>query len=389
MNQVNPLPNEKDLLAQRAAEWLIELSSDAVSSERIAEWIQWLEADKAHKRIFEQIEVVSRLSAQLTQVRWPTDEEVARDEYAGDQSLGTWLERRAPLAYSGDARSSPPSWVLARKRTFGLAGSILLLATVILGWLYGPLLGVALWGDSQIPLSTAVGEVRTLSLPDGSVVTAGADTALAVVLRKHSRLVTLDHGEAFFRVAKDRARPFTVRVGSAAVTAVGTAFDVRQTKSQTKNGAVVAVAEGAVRVSDRPTDFPGVWQLPWSRTNYSISDLVKAGEAWSIDSDQARPQVIAVDPDFVAGWREGRLQYFNERLDVVAADLARYSGRQIIVGGEAARLRITGVLSEKNIDGWLLSLETTLPVRVLHRPDSTVSIEYQNTNKAFDPAPKH
>ena len=50
------------------------------------------------------------------------------------------------------------------------------------------------------------------------------DTTLDVRFQKTERAVKLDRGEAWFQVAKDRARPFVVAAGGIRVQAVGTAF---------------------------------------------------------------------------------------------------------------------------------------------------------------------
>src|SRR3546814_16020939 len=58
------------------------------------------------------------------------------------------------------------------------------------------------------------------------------------------RQIALKSGEAWFQVAKDRARPFVVEIGDVRVRAVGTAFSVRREA----NGVDVQVTEGVVEV---------------------------------------------------------------------------------------------------------------------------------------------
>ena len=45
-------------------------------------------------------------------------------------------------------------------------------------------------------------------------------------LEPNARVVNLDHGEAYFEVAKDKRRPFIVNAGNKRVIAVGTRFSV-------------------------------------------------------------------------------------------------------------------------------------------------------------------
>ena len=218
-------------------------------------------------------------------------------------------------------------------------------------------------------LATRVGETRTISLPDGSIISAGADTVLVATLLKRSRTVVLSTGEAYFRVVKNPGRPFTVRAGDTTVTDIGTAFDVRRTLS---GGVVVAVAEGVVNVATRQTrEHIGSIEKP-----RLAAIQLTAGQRLALESFAALPQLSSVKPNWVGAWRDGRLQYVDEPLNGVVADLARYSDRRIMIADPTlAHLRVTGVVSLQNIDGWLASLQATFPVRVVSEANGTRIIE--------------
>ena len=51
---------------------------------------------------------------------------------------------------------------------------------------------------------------------------------LRVAFTRDRRDIDLAQGEAWFEVARNRNRPFTVHAGPVRVQAVGTAFDVRK-----------------------------------------------------------------------------------------------------------------------------------------------------------------
>lgn len=351
---------ECDPLLQKAVEWFLELRSDSVSGERIADWQQWLSEDAAHRQAFQRIESFWRLIDEAS-AHWPTEAEVAGDSYSGSESITAWRARSVPAA--GPASEAR---LAGRGRRSGLgavvAGMALAAAAVVLILAYWPILIVRVEGGSRVVVDTTVGETRTITLPDGSVVSAGGETSLVATLLGHSRTVMLSHGEAFFHVAKDRSRPFTVHAGSTAVTAVGTEFDVRRTLGFV----VVAVAEGVVRVAaplqgNESTPAPG---------------RLSAGQQLTLEPFHVPPKLSSVDPTWVAGWREGRLQYVDEPLDSVVADLARYSTRRITIEDpNVARLQVTGVVFVQNVDGWLSSLEATFPVRVERQADGSVAIE--------------
>ncbi|UII24172.1 FecR family protein [Fulvivirga ligni] len=72
------------------------------------------------------------------------------------------------------------------------------------------------------------GQKSKVILPDGTVVNLNSESSIAYNkdFGKTFREVELA-GEAFFEVAHDKSRPFTVRSGKISTTALGTAFNVR------------------------------------------------------------------------------------------------------------------------------------------------------------------
>lgn len=349
---------DQDPALHAATEWFFELRTSDVPPERINEWQQWLTADARNRKAFERVESFWRMDSQAVSARWPTEAEVSGDAYDGEISISQWRQSPASGRH-GLARRKPLHLALAA----GLA-----VAAAALGWValerWSPLQAL-LSGESRLTVNTAVGEKYALRLSDGSVLDAGGDTAIVVRFGSRSREVRLERGEAFFHVAKDAARPFTVQAGHATVTAVGTAFNVRKSQERV----VVAVSEGAVRVIT-PTPSAG------SGDTSSPPGRLEAGQQLSVESAGKTLEVSPVDTASVAGWRQGRLQYLNEPLETVVADLARYSTRDIrIDDAGVAGLRVTGIVFEQNIDGWLASLQATFPVAVIRGQNGQVTLK--------------
>lgn len=360
---------EEDPLLKQAVEWFLEMRSDDVSGERIAEWQQWL-SHATNRQAFGRVEALWHLTDGAT-ASWPTEAEVTADGYSGTESVAGWRLR-------SEGRSSLPirsrlghQWIWRRLGTT-LAGVAAAAAVAFVAITYWPTISVALQEGSRITLTTGVGDKRTIRLPDGSVISAGADTDLVATLLERSRTVVLSHGEAYFHVMKDPNRPFTVRAGDATVTDVGTVFDVRRTL----NGIIVAVAEGMVNVATQPPRdrLSSIEHL--NGTHGLTAIQLTAGERLALEPFNTLPQLSSVTPNSVGGWRQGRLQYVEEPLDSVVADLARYSDRRIIIATPAlANLRVTGVVYVRSINGWLDSLQATFPVRVQSQADGTTIIE--------------
>jgi transmembrane sensor len=344
---------EHDSLLQEAAQWSLELSSGDIPAERIGQWQQWLAASEAHRAAFDRIHstwgAIDRYATGI--VAWPSDAEVASDAYDGSVSVSDWRSRVSRKRAVGRRR-----WL-----TVGLAAAAALTALAVL-----PVMrSMQLAPPVVTVVETASGENRDVPLSDGSVVSAGAQSVLWATLTRDSREVTLERGEAFFRVAKDPARPFVVKVGATTVAAVGTAFNVRRAGERV----VVGVSEGIVKVDARVAGAQP--QRPVIRTA-----RLSVGQQLSIDASDGSANVQTVDAIGIAAWREGRLQYRNEPLRSVIADLTRYSARDIVIANpQIADLRVNGTVFASDVDSWLQSLETALPVRVVRAPDGSVRLE--------------
>ncbi len=99
--------------------------------------------------------------------------------------------------------------------------------------------GVAAWLSGETRYATDVGERLDVVLADGTVLTLNTDSRLAVRYRGDRREVRMDPGQAYFDVAHDPSRPFSVEGGGRRVTALGTRFTSRTPKrrSTLKQGA--------------------------------------------------------------------------------------------------------------------------------------------------------
>jgi len=120
-----------------------------------------------------------------------------------------------------------------RKLRFAAAACCLALA--------GLIASIALTSNT---IETHASEWRTVQLADGSTVSAGPNTLLQVEYSEGARRISLQRGEAMFKVSKDASRPFIVDAGAAVARAVGTRFGVERREDRIR----VTVAEGKVAV---------------------------------------------------------------------------------------------------------------------------------------------
>lgn len=206
--------------------------------------------------------------------------------------------------------------------------------------------------------TTAFGEQKTVTLPDGSEVHMNVSTELVLHYQAHRRQLTLLKGEAMFAVQSDKNRPFIVDAGQVQVEVTGTVFNVRR---HAEGNVEVAVTEGSVQVSSGP------W---WNRKQASLTSgmLAQGGEdqAWLVQ----RTDVAAR-----TAWRQGKVVFRDQTLDEVVQEMNRYLPEPIeLMDEKLKRLRMAGVFNIEDAQGFLMALQEQLPVTVVRRSDGRVGL---------------
>jgi transmembrane sensor len=142
--------------------------------------------------------------------------------------------------------------------------------------------------------TTAASETRLLPLDDGSVVQLSADTEVLVRMTAAERRVVVFRGEAFFVVAHEANRPFTVSSAGTKVHALGTEFSVRRTSTEV---ARVQVVRGSVAVTDSGLSFDGMVPMPLKAVNTLL-----AGDIATVRDGRILEQLTR-NPDLGVGGR--------------------------------------------------------------------------------------
>jgi len=322
-------------VADEAAEWLATCSDPSADAADRAAFVDWLRRSNLH------VEEFLRLSALMQRVsgaEWPRDridELVARAlESPNVLPLGRAGERN-PARHDGTGTAGDRE-AGARMRPWAIAASVTLVLAAAAALGIGAF-GLGVFGEAGTRYSTSVGEMRSIVLPDGSVVDLNTRSSVRARFNSKVRLIELETGEAIFKVTKDPARPFRVVAGDTEIVAVGTQFNVYAAQART----VVTVLEGRVRVTDRaaaPADRP--------QGAAFVQPAVELGSGEQAVIAPRRPiaRVALADPMRVTSWTERRLIFEDATLASVAEEFARYSARVITVADPAlAQRQITGV----------------------------------------------
>jgi transmembrane sensor len=240
------------------------------------------------------------------------------------------LKRPAPQAMRPQARTS------SRPRAFWAVAAAF---AVMLGG--GAYLAWRLQFDQAY--ATDIGRIRAVHLADGTQMELNTNTRLHAYVTDAARTVTLESGEAFFDVVHDEKRPFVVYAGNRRITDIGTRFSVFRNGDDVR----VTVQEGRVRVETLNSASP------------TAPVLVQAGRI--VVAKDNETLVLAKCGKEIAdslSWRSGRLVFAQQTLAEAAEQFNRYNVRQIVVEGNARKIRIGGSFKADNVDVF---------VQLLHR----------------------
>ena len=181
---------------------------------------------------------------------------------------------------------------------------------------------VGIFRELEADYRTGTGESERVALPDGSTLQLDTDSAVRISFEATKRRIALLRGRAFFEVAHDPARPFAVAAGDVEALALGTRFEVRRDDAQV----AVSVVEGAVAIRRRGRAAP--------------DDALQAGEGATIALSTGAVQRMAVAPDAVGTWREGRLVVDGWSVAAVLDELGRYHRGMILLRDDALGARL-------------------------------------------------
>jgi transmembrane sensor len=336
-------------IVSEASTWFIEFRAGDVTGEARTQFIEWLRRSPEHIQAYLDI---SRLWAELP-----------ASNAAGQFDIGALIEdarRSADVISLAPGHSpSPTTFSVLRPKTRWQRRSVQLAAaaTVLLA-----VVGVWLWRGTEASdaYATAIGEQRTIQLADGSTIELNSQSSVQVRLAEHRRDVMLLEGQALFRVAKDRSRPFVVHAGDAEVRAVGTEFDVYRKQG----GTVVTVVEGRVETNDE-SGAPPI--------------LLSAGEQLTVAPHMVT-KPMRTDTAVATAWLQKHLVFEETPLSDVAEQFNRYSRRPLVIDDHTLQqVKISGIYSSTD-PASLINFLRSQPGILVIETDKRVRISRHDSN---------
>lgn len=322
-----------DQIESEATEWLVLQTAGRLDPAETLLFENWLQRSAQHRAVYERM-------------RQTWDALAALQQTPGDL-----------LRHTADLHAKPRLPPIARRwlaPALAIAASLLLVVGLTAAWIGNPV--AALIAD----YSTAPGEIRGVTLPDGSRLELGPSSAVNLHFSNTERRVELLGGSAYFNAvpqAMATGRPFIVDTGTLSAQALGTQFLVERLPS----GDGVAVVEHNVAVTTKPSGGdPQVMVL-------------SPGQALRYRKPMSAPDMASLNPQEIAPWRAGNLVFHQMPLHEVVAELNRYRRNRILLANDDLSTRVvSGVFRIGEPDGALRLIADELGLRVTALPFITI-----------------
>ena len=186
-------------------------------------------------------------------------------------------------------------------------------------------------GNEQLTISTAIGEEYHAFLPDGSEIWLNANSEVVIPsnFNQTYRDLNLKKGEAYFKVAKDKTKPFRVFAANTKIEALGTEFNVNY-HEENKNVKAFLV-EGSISI-----------------TKKSGQSIIKPNQLYQIDELTDVSSVNEIEnPSTQYAWKTGYFEYANTPLPEILEDLSKWYNFSYEIDPKYKHKTLTGKISRK------------------------------------------
>ncbi|MEM6737571.1 MAG: FecR domain-containing protein [Bacteroidota bacterium] len=205
---------------------------------------------------------------------------------------------------------------------------------------------------------TTKGQKSTVHLKDGSVVMLNSETTIRFpkYFSDTARIIFLE-GEAFFEVAEDKSRPFTVIANGISTTALGTSFNIRSYDETCK----VSLVTGRATVYRNS-----------SVKNY----FLEPGEAVCFKrGGEPEMTVFSRDKDFL--WTKGIILFDDNSFDEVLDKLKRWYNVDFHIENQRNTKEYTGKFQNASLEHILKSMSFTLGFEFfIHEKQVTIIFDH-------------
>jgi ferric-dicitrate binding protein FerR (iron transport regulator) len=200
------------------------------------------------------------------------------------------------------------------------------------------------------------GVKANLTLQDGSKVILNSGSTLKYVKNFDSNQRVLElSGEAYFEVAEDQSRPFSVKTGSVTTTALGTAFLISSYENEPLD---IALLNGKVAVS---IDF-----------GHEQEVMLTKGEGLKVDLRSKEVQSESFDPEKILAWTRKTIIFEKVSMFEVRRVLENWYGVKIEFQNRPSNdLEISGKFTDQSLENVLEGLSHSARFEFKFEKDKT------------------
>jgi ferric-dicitrate binding protein FerR (iron transport regulator) len=247
-------------------------------------------------------------------------------------------------------------------KVYGIAATILLLITA----------GTFFFKQDELKESfiyivcTGNQDKNILTLDDGTRIKLGAGSRLTYPdkFSQERRTVQLE-GQAFFDVAKDLERPFSVETGNVVVTALGTSFEVFHDKHN--NSIETILLSGKVKVEQKD-----------HKSKEPISNILYPNQKLTVSLNTGEVSINAENADKYSAWRNyNGLDFTDKKLSVIIPRLEYWYGCRIEYDSEIIPdERFTFKVKDESLDRILQLMSQSAAIKYKKNEDNSVYTLY-------------
>lgn len=232
-----------------------------------------------------------------------------------------------------------------------------LLLSISVFILIGSLIYILPWSKWQADQSTTVGEIKSLTLDDGSQLILASDSSVNINFNQRTREIQLIQGEIYIKTAKDyqQHRPFFVKTQYGQIEALGTQFIIKQDQNEKTK---VKVYEHAVAIYPKDKH---------SRT------VLQQGHKIAFN-DQVLSNTYAIKQQ-KPYWTQQLLVVENWSLKKVMHELYRYRQGIYFIDPALDKIQVSGVFSLKNTTQSIETLAQTYSLQLNYYGNHILSIK--------------
>ncbi len=210
--------------------------------------------------------------------------------------------------------------------------------------------------EVYIVKTTQLHQIDTVALPDGSTVILAENSGLkySEKFNKDQRDLYLTKGKAFFKIKKDTAHPFRVKLGESEVAVVGTSFNINLTTQQidldVKTGKVI-----------------------FSPYKDGASSILTKGQALTYNI--LKKEMITRLAQNADAWLTKELVFVDTPLDEVCKQLSEYYQIKIsIQENKGSNKKLNATFTNQTLENVLVLLNETYNIKIRKEKNQIILI---------------